>query len=78
MDKYLLIKFSEDGDLPRVEHVSAEELRKRLKEHYYGERPKFAEPGKDVNGEYSGGVLVVIKGEIVVPKAVQVATEWDL
>lgn len=77
-DNYIVMKYNEDGDAPSVTNMSADELREKLKENYWGERPTFAQPGQNVNGDHSGAVLVIIKGEIVVPKPVQVATEWEL
>lgn len=77
MKTYVVIAFDEDGDPPSVEEIGADELRKRLKEDYWGERPVFAEPGKEFDsGSFSG--LVVIEGKIVKPKAIQVATDYDL
>jgi hypothetical protein len=76
-DRYVVIKYNEDGDLPDVKEMSGDELRGKLKENYWGERPNFAEPGKEVHGSRFSG-LVVIKGQIIKPKPVQVATEYDL
>ena len=75
-DKYVVIHFNEDGDPPSVDEMTGDDLKEKLKEDYWGSRPKFAQPGKRVDGSFVG--LVVIKGEIIVPKAVQVATEYDL
>ena len=77
MKTYVVISFNEDGDPPSVTQMSADELRGRLKEDYWGSRPVFAEPGKPVDsGRFAG--LVVIEGKIIKPQAVQVATEYDL
>lgn len=77
METVVVISFNEDGDLPSIKEMSKEEFKKRLKEDYYGSRPVFAEPGQPIDqGHFVG--LVVIEGKIIKPKAVQVATEYDL
>lgn len=77
MKNYVVIGFNEDGDLPSVEELTADQLRTRLKEHYWGERPVFAEPGQSVGGDSFVG-LVIIEGRIVKPRPVEVAVEYDL
>lgn len=76
--EYVVIYLNEDGDRPSVEQMSGVELRKRLKEKYWGERVKFAEDGPSrVETEYFVG-LIIVKGQIVQPRPVQVTTEYDL
>lgn len=77
-DSYIVISFSEDGDPPIVKTMTADELKGKLKEHWWGERPKFVQPCKQFDAGSSGGALMIIKGEIVVPKAVQVTTEYEV
>lgn len=77
MDSVVVLYFNEDGDPPSVEPMSKDELRKRLKEDYWGSRPVFAKPGKDINtADFAG--LVIIEGKVIQPRPVKVATEYDL
>jgi hypothetical protein len=61
-----------------VNHLSKGELLKRLKENYWGEDIKFLGnlPNGDTN--YWGCNLLIIKGEIVTPKAVEKVVEYDI
>jgi hypothetical protein len=77
-EKFVVISFNEDGDPPIVKSMTGDELKAKLKENWWGERPKFVQPCKQFDAGSSGGALMIIKGEIIVPKAVQVATEYDL
>jgi len=77
MKDYVVIRFNEDGDLPAVEELTADQLRTRLKEDYWGARPVFAEPGQRVDGASFVG-LIIIEGRIVKPRPVEVAVEYDL
>lgn len=74
--QYVVIRFNEDGDPASVEQMSGDTLRERLKEGYWGERPKFAHPGSPIHESFVG--LVIVRGEIIEPRPVQVATEYDL
>lgn len=77
MNSVVVLYFNEDGDPPSVEPMSKDQLRQKLKENYWGSRPVFAEPGKEINtANFSG--LVIIEGQIVKPRAVKVATEYDV
>lgn len=76
--EYVTIYLNEDGDRASVEQMSGSELRKRLKEQYWGARVRFADSGPSrVETEYFVG-LIVIRGQVVEPRPVQVATEYDL
>lgn len=77
-DMYVVIHFSEDGDPPIIKRMSGDEIKKHLKDEYWGSRPKFVQPGQEINTDFMGNAIMIIKGEIMVPKAVQVATEWEL
>lgn len=61
-----------------VEEMSEETLKSRLAENYYGER-KFK---TTFGGSYStfdcADDLLIIKGNIVRPKPVQVVTEYEV
>jgi len=77
MNDYVLICFKGGGALPTVEAMPAEILKTRLDEGYYGENPVFAKPGDKIDqGHFVG--LVVIRGDVVVPRTVQVATKYEL
>lgn len=78
MKNYVVIYFNEDGDAPNVETLTGEQLRDRLREDCWGRNVKFAEPGSDVRGGETGGLLVVIEGNIIKPKIVEVVTEYEL
>jgi len=77
MKNYVVISFNEDGDPPSIEQMDGDTLKDRLKEKYWGDRPRFAEPGKEIETASFTGI-VVIEGKIIEPKAVQVAVEYDL
>lgn len=75
---YFVIRGSEDGDASISAHT-AEDLNKKLAEGYWGEAgPKWATalPGFDIREFSPYGVI--IKGEIVVPKAVDVVKSWEV
>jgi hypothetical protein len=72
---YFVIRNS-DGDT-YVDEVSEEVLQLRLTEEYYGPRGFLKKiPGNDTN--YWGNNILIIKGSIVVPQAVQTVTEYKL
>ena len=76
MSSYFVI-YNDEGDTG-VEVLSKAELEKRLDEHWYGESPQFfygTPEESDTN--YWGGGILVIKGEIVTPRAKQVVTAWE-
>lgn len=77
MKNYVVISFNEDGDPPSINEMDEDTLKDRLKENYWGSRPQFAEPGKEIDTDTFAGV-VVIEGKIIKPKPVQVVTEYDL
>jgi hypothetical protein len=74
---YFVIHCNEDGET-FVEPLTADELKKRLAEDYWGENPEIADSIPRANTAYWHGRLVIIRGEIFVPKAVQRVTEWDV
>jgi hypothetical protein len=76
--KYFLIHVSEDGDIYLSEYT-AEQLEKMLN----GPDPEyriedFLDKVPDRNLAYWGGRAILIKGEIVVPKAKEVVTKVTL
>jgi hypothetical protein len=77
-DTVVIVHYSEDGDIPSVEQMSKDEFKKRLKENYYGERPDFVKPEARIDGGSQGNSILVIEGRMILPKPVQVVTEFDL
>jgi len=74
---YVLISFRGGGALPTVEAMPAEILKARLDEGYYGQNPAFADPAEKIDQQTFVG-LVVVRGVLVKPKAVQVATRYEI
>lgn len=64
-----VISFDVDrpGDDPKIEEMSKDELRKRLKQRDYGSRPVFAKRGEEFYAHSFVG-LVVIEGRIITRK----------
>lgn len=72
---YFVIRNS-DGDT-YVDEVSEEVLKKRLAEEHYGPTGFLQKiTGNDTN--YWGDKILIIKGSIVIPQAVQTVTEYKL
>lgn len=76
--KYYVIKNS-DGDT-YVEEIDKQELLNRLdpEDPYYGTLEFLKTIPKNGDTNYWGDKLLIIKGEIVVPKAIEVATKYEL
>lgn len=72
----IVICCDEDGDIS-FEHVPKNVFLDRLKEQYYGEKPTFANPGSNPDLSKFVG-LIVIQGDVCVPRAVKVSTEYRL
>lgn len=72
---YFVIHQSED-DL-RIEQLDAATLNARLNEDWYGDDFMRGIRSTDMH-EWSAGDTLIIKGDIVVPKPVQVVKEWEL
>lgn len=75
---YFVITNSE-GDT-RVVELSKAELEKRLNEKYWGERDvRFAESvPKESDTNYWGGVVLIIRGSVVVPNEVSTVTKFEV
>jgi hypothetical protein len=76
-NRVVIISFSEDGDPPSVQEMEGKEFLEMLDAGDYGESPKCAEPGEKIDTDRFCG-LIVIKGEIVKPKAIEVAKRYEL
>lgn len=74
-DTVVVLYYSEDGDPPRPEQMSAAQLEKRLAEHHYGSNPAFA-TGREAPGSFAG--LLVIRGKIVQPQPEAKVTAWKI
>lgn len=77
MKNYFVIKSNEDGI--SIESVSEQELLEGLHDNSYGESPSFTEklPNKPIDLSEESK-LIIIKGEIVVPKPKFVVKEYKL
>ncbi len=78
-DKYYVIISSEDGE-PSVKEMTKEQVLKMFVpneygDYYYGKREALSELPGDISN-FDG--VVIIKGEIVVPKPRKVVTEYEL
>lgn len=74
---YFILTASEDGG--HAECISRSELLKRLNEDYWGSDVEFQTSfpsNKDMN--YWGGKVVIIKGDVVAPKAVEVVKRYEV
>lgn len=77
MEKYFVIS-NGDGDT-YISMISKEELLIRLNENYWGEDVVFFDEmpsQRDTN--YWGEKVLIIKGEVAVPKAKEVITSYDI
>lgn len=73
---YALIRNTEDG--VRVDFLSKEDLEQRLNEGYYG-RTKIATKLPDTIDEYfADDTIVILKAELVTPRAVSVVTKYEV
>lgn len=73
---YFVISNS-DGDTT-VEHLEAETLKQRLAVNYYGDIDFKSDISDPSDTNYWGRDILIIKGDIVVPQAVQTITEYKL
>lgn len=76
MQKYFVICLSPDGT--GVSCLSKGELEERLAEDYWGENPEFLDfaDGR-LDLEHSNGLLI-IKGERIEPKPVDIVKSWSV
>ncbi len=72
-------------DEPSFEEMSKEELLKRLGSHYYGDHQILerldevrSDGSRTIDLECMCGEMIIIKGEIVVPKPKEVVIEYEL
>jgi hypothetical protein len=76
---YFVIHNSEDGEAS-VHQMGAEELQNKLKADYWGTGKRFlsSDDTFSCDPNYWGGKLLIIKGEIIVPKPKQTVTEYEV
>jgi len=76
-EMYFVINNS-DGDT-YVQMLTKEELVKRLNEEYYGSDPIFLDKiPSNMDTNYWGEGILIIKGAVTVPQPVQIVTEYAL
>jgi len=73
---YFLIHCSEDGDVS-VAKYEKDALLSAIKENYYGDIG-FFDKMPDENIQYWGNKVLIIKGEIVTPKPVEVIKKYEI
>lgn len=76
MNEYYFVVYNGEGDTT-VEMLRKDQLITRLNEKYYGDR-EFVEKITERDTNYWGGDLLIIKGNIVVPKAKKVIIEHEV
>lgn len=83
MESYFILTSGEDGI--DVEVLPKEEIEKRLAEHYYGSDaiildrvPKVSQGYFVVQGKADKTAILILKGQVVTPKPVNVVTRFEL
>lgn len=76
--EYLVLCFSEDGEVS-ASFWDKFSLLEKLNEHYWGRNVEFVESLSTENDstEWSNKLLI-LKGEIIIPKAKNVITEFQI
>jgi len=72
---YYVIHCSEDGD-KSIDVFTKDKLEEALKDEDWGENPEFGDPGT-VSLDYFSGLLI-IKGETVIPKPVELVKSYSV
>lgn len=64
----------------KIDQLDSAELLDRIRNGWYGDNPEFSSkmPRWADASEWYIGTVLIIKGEIVVPRPVQIVTEWEL
>lgn len=77
-DNLIAIYCSEDGD-KSIKFTTKAEFMKKIEEDLKGgcEMPRFAKPGEKVELDYFVG-YILIEGNVIVPKAVEKVTKYEL
>lgn len=75
-EKYFVIS-NTDGDT-YVQEVSKQELEDNLNEDYYGEDVEFLSKTPHDDTNYWGEKYLIIKGTVIVPKAKEKVTKFEV
>ena len=73
----MVLHFKGGGSIPTIEQMTSGLLKYALDEGLFGESPSFAEPGQPIDHNKFVG-LVVVRGDVVKPRVVQVATRYEI
>ena len=73
----IVIYCNKDGD-KYIERMTRGDFLQKLKDHEWGENPKFAPAGTVPDLDYFSGGLIVIDGDGIEPRPVQTVTEFTL
>ena len=74
-EKYYVLYPGEDG--MTVCELTKEQLERRLAEEYYGRR-EFLDHVPEGDHNYWGPTILILKGEVVVPKVVKVVEKYEV
>lgn len=77
MNNYFIIAQTEDG-INISEPLSKEEVLRRVEEKYYGNIPILNRMPLMIDSSLYDNGLIIIKGDIVMPKPVQTVTKYDI
>lgn len=75
-ETYFVINNS-DGDTT-VTELTKEQLLKAIQEEYWGRKELFTKLPKDLDTNYWGDGILIIKGKIVTPIPEQVITKYNI
>ena len=78
-EKYIVISPGEDG--ATIEQLSKSVLLERIDEKYYGDidfKTSLSPNIEDIDPNYWGDEILIIKGEIVVPQPVKTVTAFEM
>lgn len=73
---YFVLSSTEDG--MTISILNKESLETRLAEKYWGEDIEIFTSAPDKDPMYWPAGLLIIKGEVIVPKAVEVVTKFEV
>lgn len=79
--QYVIVVSSSDGDVT-IQRLTREQLSQRLKEHYWGNEPRFLAVADFGQSDWldltARGGIVIIDGDVIVPKPKQVVVEYEV